>query len=298
MDPENKEENFFDAIQHYDPSDVAENSLQWLHLPSAPLSGLITLTGAPRSGKTTALYELCRVCLPFDTAGGENKTVLVLDLDDSWTKNKVINYFVLDQSTGLGENVLARYIRQNLVIVKTSIDELATQLQTETIISHIEKSNNSSKIRYVIVDSFSNGLDGPPDKHKKAAYDAHIVKIVNTALETQRILQIHIAFTFLYTTFTDLPEDDKTPLQAEEILPRLPYLIPELASVIIALVFFDKIKQQIEIWTKSGITRRQYWNFASAHKEEEDTCELFDFETSDEESEDLSSCLSQRVSLK
>ncbi|AOW05631.1 hypothetical protein B0I72DRAFT_136668 [Yarrowia lipolytica] len=297
METENKKENLFDAIQHYGPSDAAENLLHWLHLPSAQLAGLITLTGAPRSGKTTALYELCRVCLPFDTPGGENKTVLVLDLDSSWTKNNVINYFVLDQSTGLGENVLASYIRQNLVIVKTTFDQLATELQSDTIIGHIEKSNNSSKIRYVIVDSFSTGLNGPPDAHKKAAYDATIVKIVHNALETQKILQIHIAFTFLYTTFTDLPEDDKTPLKPDEIMSRLPYIIPELASVIIALIFFDKIKQQVEIWTLSGIVRRQYWNFASDQKEEEDTCELFDFETSDEESEELSTCLSQRVCI-
>ncbi|KAG5366148.1 hypothetical protein CJU89_0560 [Yarrowia sp. B02] len=282
------EENLFDAIQHYDPIDAADNSLHWLHLPSAQLAGLITLTGAPRSGKTTALYELCRVCLPFDTPGGENKTVLVLDLDGAWSKNSVINYFVLDQSTGLGETVITSYIRQNLVIVNTTFDELPTQIQADSIIGHIEKSNNSSKIRYVIVDSFSTGLDGPPDKHRKAAYDATIVKIVNTALKTQKILQIHIAFTFLYTTFTDLPEDENTPLQAEEIIPRLPYIIPELASVMIALVFFDKIKQQVEIWTHSGIIRRQYWNFASDLGEEEDTCELFDFETSDEEEELIS----------
>lgn len=273
-------ENLFDAIQHYEPSEAAENTLHWLHLPSAPLNGLITLTGAPRSGKTTALYELCRVCLPFDTAGGENKTVLVLDLDGVWSKSNVINYFVLDQSTGLGEKVIARYMRQNLVIVNTSITDLATQLESETIISHIEKSNNSSKIRYIIVDSFTTGLDGPPHKKDKVAYDANIVKIVKTALTTQKILQIHIAFTFLYTTFTDLPDDENTPLEAEEILPRLPYLIPEMAQAIIAMVFFDKIRQQVEIWTNKGITRKQYWNFSD---EEADTCELFDFETSEED---------------
>lgn len=294
---ENTEQDFFDAIQHYDPTDASNNSLHWLHLPSAKLSGLIALTGAPRSGKTSALYELCRVCLPYNTPGGENKTVLVLDLDNTWSKSNVINYFVLDQSTGLGENVLASYIRQNLVIVNTTLGQLPVQLQSDNIISHIEKSNNSSKIRYVIVDSFSTGLNGPPDAHKKATYDATIVKIVNRALETQKILQIHIAFTFLYTTFTDLPEDDNTPLKAEEIIPRLPYIIPELASVMVALIFFDKIKQQVEIWTESGIVRRPYWNFASDRREEEDTCELFDFETSDEESEELSSCLTQRVCI-
>lgn len=251
-------EQLFDVIGSTRSLDTPANALQWPFLTEGRPRGFIAVTGASRSGKTLALFELCRVCLPTKATGGENRVVFVVDMDEKWTAEAVIQYFVAANTTGVARDVLSEAIERNLFIVKSTFEQLPERLDLDYIVEVVGETHPDTVIPYILVDSFTTGLATYQKTHDLRTYLALTKRFAGKALKTQKILQSHVIFTCLYISYLGFPEDPSTVIDNSALSIMLSYLSPELAKTINTLVYLNRKSKLVTVWDNKGVSKHNY----------------------------------------